>query len=103
MLDPLSPVWFEESSWQDDDYAVCADNVGFDLMQFTGLLDKNGKDIYEGDILSFNSRPPVGSVSFHSGSYWVADAVLGRASVQGEVIGNIYENPELLKTNPENV
>ena len=84
------------------------------LMQFTGLLDKNGKEIYEGDIL----KSELGKISevqwvnenigVNGGEYgigyvgWIAD-FYGDKSDCGlnewniEVIGNIYENPELLK------
>lgn len=67
------------------------------VMQFTGLTDKDGKEIYEGDLLSFNSRPPSGAVTFKDGTYWTGDSVIGRAAGMAEIIGNIYENPELLK------
>ncbi len=64
------------------------------LMQFTGLLDKNGKEIYEGDIVKFpdNHNQEIKfdemTTSFTYGQRWNVKAV--------EVIGNIYENPELL-------
>lgn len=86
------------------------------LMQYTGLKDKNGKEIYEGDIVSmytFDSSPVPfevrTSVSFHEGSFVaiimngepisLRDAILvSNKAKQGlELIGNLYENPELLK------
>jgi uncharacterized phage protein (TIGR01671 family) len=84
---------------------------GFDYlyMQFTGLKDKNGKEIYEGDIIDFeepvyesqNLKCPV---VFYECEF-VADWDRGDAQTyiplrdmnDVEVIGNIYENPELLK------
>ena len=86
-------------------------------MQFTGLLDRNGKEIYEGDVLGRLKRPlfekPDGTmekavVEFIRGEF--GGRPLGDTSdhltnvhfftagnpYPYEVIGNIYENPELL-------
>ena len=84
------------------------------LMQFTGLLDKNGKEIYEGDIMKVQHRT-IGSgentkyttfnipVEFYMGKFYLSwDIPYGKYRFrQGgmehfEIIGNIYENPELL-------
>ncbi|EJT5924501.1 YopX family protein [Clostridium perfringens] len=81
------------------------------LMQYTGLKDKNGKEIYEGDILSIKiySGDKVivegkTVVEFKDGCFgviWGHDkAFLSLNSffkAKFEVIGNIYENPELLR------
>jgi uncharacterized phage protein (TIGR01671 family) len=77
------------------------------LMQFTGLHDKNGKEIYEGDIIEYtifdyegNDTQKVGQVNIGEGdfSWWCGDNYLAVVSKddEREVIGNIYENPELL-------
>ena len=69
------------------------------LMQFTGLKDKNGKEIYEGDIVKTDNEMPFivkydnTCCAFLWGNYYFEDRVEER---QVEVIGNIYENPELL-------
>ncbi|MDR6794710.1 putative phage protein (TIGR01671 family) [Pseudarthrobacter oxydans] len=75
------------------------------LMQYTGVEDKNGVEIYEGDIVA--NGHDKGKVVFRYGAYeatwrhrdynphldvWIEN---GRAQIQ--VIGNIYENPELLE------
>lgn len=86
------------------------DNKGyheFNLMQFTGLQDKNGKDIYEGDLISEEGSKPYEVVwQYHSVQWIMQYTGEGRtyrhmaydyAQQQYEVIGNIYENPELLK------
>ena len=68
----------------------------FILMQFTGLLDKNGKEIYEGDIVEYITDPLEDSpynkeievIEWENGSFYIPNNC--------EVIGNIYENPELI-------
>lgn len=82
------------------------------LGQFTGLLDKNGKEIYEGDIIrSYDSEnnPIMHSISWdNKKACYVATMLqyplLGGSIDKGwidefekEIIGNIYDNPELLK------
>jgi len=77
--------------------------VRFDLMQYTGLHDKNGKEIYEGDIFNDKSRVVWGFCAWgreHKDNT-AAPSFSQIADYEGriklEVIGNIYENPELLK------
>lgn len=67
------------------------------LMQSTGLKDKNGKEIFEGDITKIFGL--IREVNFNGARFFVKPA-LTFDSVESEdvkVIGNIYENPELLK------
>lgn len=84
----------------DDDglYLLPAEQI--ELMQYTGLKDKNGKEIYEGDIVK--SGPYCGKpIVFEEGRYWLGEEPddLFTSSVRWdiEIIGNIHENPELLK------
>lgn len=72
-----------------------------ELMQYTGLKDKNGKEIYEGDILFESFREEYLKVVFENGSFR-AEADGYSSDLEGydyscEVIGNIYENPELIE------
>ena len=101
-----------EAEYVDDDNVLRF--VGFkniDLMQSTGLKDKNGKEIFEGDILAFKTDDEVINVKifwdekhalfmFRSEKYNEEEplAELVEANTYPfESIGNVYENPELLE------
>ena len=80
------------------------------ICQFTGLTDKNGKKIFEGDVVLYSwndqDKPERFTIKFKDGQfvaspvketedYW--DFMVGGYSKEMEVIGNIHDNPELLE------
>jgi len=86
-------------------------DTDFELMQFTGLLDKNGKEIYESDIVRYThphlDHPRDFEIVFHEGAFvqreinpkgYVAKDFENDLWIDWEdleVIGNKFENPEL--------
>ena len=78
-----------------------------EAQMFTGLKDKKGKEIYEGDILKLESWVGTQQVAFIEGAFCLADKdgnyvgdihyIHHAGIMQSEIIGNIYENPELIK------
>lgn len=110
------PVSSGEKKW--DELEVLDEREQYELLQYTGLKDKNGKEIYEGDILQRTSYAR-GVVRFLSDVAQFSCVGIDEAEhehpidVYGfnevhnncfeediEVIGNIYENPELLSNQP---
>jgi uncharacterized phage protein (TIGR01671 family) len=88
----------EEDNRADGNYLVEHSGDTIELMQFTGLTDKNGKEIYEGDIV--RGEHLIGEwtakVDMIPTGVWFGGARFTEVATP-EVIGNIYENPELLK------
>ena len=86
---------------------------GYELMQYTGIKDKNGKEIYEGDIIQDSFYDRKAEVVFLEGAFWLDyikdfkeyETIHKRYQLIAnydnkevlEVLGNIYDNPELLK------
>lgn len=90
----------ERVDFENNSVEISADER-YIFSEYTGLKDKNGKEIYEGDILFESFREEYFKVVFENGSF--------RAEADGysldledyddicEVVGNIYENPELME------
>nr|DAY07443.1 MAG TPA: YopX protein [Caudoviricetes sp.] len=83
-----------------------------ELMQSTGLEDKNGKEIFEGDVVRQVRTQPTtenetitGVVTMLEGAWLIMNdceqlaSYLWSETDENEIIGNIYENPELLEEN----
>lgn len=110
-------VWDSTPNYELMTASVTLDDIqeGFNIsrahgtvMQYTGLKDKNGKEIYEGDICSSLNGKPMGVVMYQAPSFvikknkraktWYTFDLMPEENQFQEVIGNIYENPELAPT-----
>lgn len=94
----------------DDKYPLRTKFDDRKLMQCTGLKDKNGKLIYEGDIVKYKDEAYslcIGRIEWNNAHYelqyytgekygWFSHILCFKHIKNMEVIGNIYENPELL-------
>lgn len=82
-----------------DEFELIDENT---LCQFTGLKDKNDIEMYDGDIINIyrmaNKYNVISKVEYVSSSFQVKDMwPLSKYAGKCEVIGNIYDNPELIK------
>lgn len=94
--DELMFVMEKDNDFRYPLYAVFQDKDWIKL-QYTGLKDKNGKEIYSGHILKYKcnckweiSEVPLDPIDWH------LIFSFGNTRVDTEIIGNIYENPELI-------
>ena len=89
------------------------DVVSDTVMEYTGLSDKNGKEIYEGDVVKWwvNNITRTSPVEYveQQASFWMMKDIDSGHSVindwmrgEYEIIGNIHENPELINTGTKN-
>ena len=104
-------VKYDDGTYADYDvgcFGDFIDNRRYDVEQFTGLTDVNGKPIYEGDIIKSNykyAQPKVSQIIIENGNSYILgeDLATGNEMLVSDhiseikVIGNVYTSPELLE------
>lgn len=106
--DRVMPISFSQG-----DLAYCRDNdvssvpnihTDIELMQYTGMKDKHGVEIYEGDLIKKSTGGIICAVGFSEGSFKLEHKDHCKSNVSSwkeselAIIGNIYENPELIES-----
>lgn len=97
--DDIAIAYYREGSKTPTFDAIFPESVG----QYTGLKDKNGNKIFEGDIVEFtNLDLPNMVIRFDNGSFMLCEDENStyeelRMNYVVEVVGNIHDNPELIK------
>lgn len=117
----IKNMWFQDSRIEELELndAVMNDHITaypdeIELMQSTGIKDKNGKEIFEGDIVrqvrtqpTTENKTITGGVTMLEGAWVIMNdceqlaSYLWSETDENEVLGNIYETPELLEVDNE--
>ena len=108
----VEPFTYGCDSKSKDGYTIYAESLipseRFSFMQFTGMFDKNGKEIYDGDIINTENSGIYSEVEWCRGAgawviveYFVNHPYTFLSTFDEtdiEIVGNIFETPELLST-----
>lgn len=109
MKDIKFRAWDKDGKFMTNSFYLGSLNAGdgfdsdWEVMPYTGIKDKHGVGVFEGDILSYESENGIvfcGVVVFKNGCFYLGDnpfANILRVLAKSQIIGNIYEDPELVR------